>query len=467
MNPQLLSKLTEIRNVSLERATTLRARATAREESEQRWMLSALQELDVAHEELRVIEDELHGRSEEMTEAIGAVESERRRYHEIFECAPEPYIVTDSSGIVLEANLLARQLLNIDSRWVIGKPLALYVAGEDRRLLRDVQDILNASGELSSFELHLQPRGAAEPIKTSASVKRTGGERGKGASLLWILQERWNSGAMKSKFPFQIQDRQGQPAALEQLESALMTAVSAWNGAERELERRNEQLAFVAHELRSPLNTTSGWLEILNQEDSGVASRQHVLGVLSRNVQTLARMVEELVDQTRVTQGLIVLKCEELDFRALLERVCDDARGMAHAKRLKFTSEIDGAIQSARCDAYRVQQALTNVLGNAIKFSSGSGGLVQFTAAVDGDTIECRVRDSGPGIAPEHLDSIFQPFIRVNPHGATSGLGLGLHIARRLIELHDGSIHAESSGLGAGALFRIRLPLAGPAKRTG
>jgi signal transduction histidine kinase len=231
---------------------------------------------------------------------------------------------------------------------------------------------------------------------------------------------------------------------------------------ERELNHRNEQLAFVAHELRNPLNTAAGWLEVLNQEDTGLASRQHVVGVLTRNVKTLARMVEELVDQTRVVQDLVVLECEAADFRALLERVCDDARGLAHAKRLKFTCEIDEGISVLRCDAFRIQQALSNVLGNAIKFVTGPGGAVQLTATLQGDMLECTVRDTGPGISREHLDTIFEPFIRVDAHGASSGLGLGLSISRKLIELHDGSITAESEGLGHGAAFRIRLPLAGP-----
>ncbi|HET6333653.1 MAG TPA: ATP-binding protein [Polyangiales bacterium] len=472
MNPLILSKLAELRNVSLKRATNLRERASSQDQTQQRWMSLALQELDVAHEELRVIEEELHTQSEELTSAYEALEFERRRYRDLFEGAPEPYIVTDASGVVLEANHLARGLLNIDSAFVIGKPLALYVWGEDRQLMRDVLDLLIATDEVSSFELHMRPRGAAAPVRATASVRRARDEGGNPAGLRWILHEHHpvrGNGTLHAKLAAasqrgaQTAEQSGSPDEVrQQLEDSLADALSGRAEAERELERRDEQLAFVAHELRNPLNTTAGWLEILNQDDTALASRQHVVDVLARNVKTLARLVEELVDQTRVAQAQVVLECEDIDFRALIERICDDAHGLAHAKHLKFTSEIDASIASLHCDPHRVQQAITNVIGNAVKFTPGNGGAVQLTAAVRGDALECTVRDSGPGIAPEHLTTIFDPFTRVNAHGSSPGLGLGLSIARKLIELHGGSIHAESAGLGEGASFRIRLPLVGP-----
>jgi PAS domain S-box-containing protein len=187
MNLLLLSKLAELRSVSLERATNLRERASSQDQAQQRWLSVALQELEVAHEELRVIEEELHTQSEELTSAYGALELERRRYRDLFEGAPEPYIVTDPSGVVLEANHLACALLNIDSAFVIGKPLALYVWGEDRQLMRDVLDLLIATDEVSSFELHMRPRGAAAPVGATASVRRAQDEGGNPAGLRWIL----------------------------------------------------------------------------------------------------------------------------------------------------------------------------------------------------------------------------------------------------------------------------------------
>jgi PAS domain S-box-containing protein len=471
MNPLLLSKLVEIRNVSLERATSLRKRANAKEQPEQHWMSEALEELDVTHEELRVVEEELHAQSEELSAVYGALEQDRSRYRDLFEGAPEPYLVTDTAGVVLEANQLACRLLNIESVFVIGKPMGLYVSGADRALMREVLSLLNSTSERSSFEIQLRPRGASEPVDVSAMVHRARENNGRSSTLRWILHEQRAArdhgvfGARSSAVPKSEAPHAEQVTApendLKQLEVDLAREQVRRIEAERELKRRNDQLAFIAHELRNPLSTTAGWLEILNQDGTGVASRRHVLGVLSRNVKTLARMVGELVDRTRVVQGL-VLDCEDADFPALLARVSDDARGMAQLKRLQFTCEIDPSVGIVRCDAYRIQQALSNVLGNAMKFTSSDGGMVQLFAAVRGDMVECMVHDTGPGIAAEYLKTIFEPFIRVNARGGSAGLGLGLNIALTLIELHGGSIAAESDGAGHGATFRIRLPLAGP-----
>jgi signal transduction histidine kinase len=259
----------------------------------------------------------------------------------------------------------------------------------------------------------------------------------------------------------------GPPAEFElpderrkRLECALEDERRRRGEAEAALQRRNNVLAFVAHELRNPLSAAAGWLEILNREDLGQASQKHGLSVLERNIKSLSRMVEELVDQTRIVEDQITLECEQTDARALLERVCADARGRAEAKRQRFSCEFAAALGSVYCDPFRVQQALNNVIGNALKFTP-TGGVVQLSARMIGETLEIAVHDSGPGIAQEHLRSIFDPFTRLNAHGATTGLGLGLNIARRLIELHAGSITAESEGSDRGSTFRVTLPRGG------
>jgi PAS domain S-box-containing protein len=458
MNPLLLTQLSVFRNVSLERATSLRGCARAKEEAELQWMSQALQELDVAHEELRVVEEELHTQTDELSAAYGALEFERRRYVDLFQHAPAPYIVTDVAGIVLEANRLACQLLNIASHFVIGKPLSLFVAGEDRPHARDLFRLLSASAELSTFELRLQPRGATHAITTTAAVLRSRAQ-GQTLPLRWILYPRAAEGGNASS-PHRDSVVSSQVAEEKVLshERELALERSGRLDAERELKRRNEQLAFVAHEMRNPLSVAAGSLELLNQDAAGLASRQHVLGILNRSVKTLSRLVEDLVDQTRVVKGLVVLECQDTDFRELLQRISDDALGGARAKRVQFTSEIDTSVGSVRCDPHRIQQVLSNVLSNAIKFTPDSG-TVQLTAKLCDAEIECVVGDTGPGIAREHLTTIFDPFIRVDAHGASAGLGLGLHIARKLIELHGGTITVESEGVGKGSTFRIRIPV--------
>lgn len=463
MSDMLLSKLAAFRNVSLERATDLRKRSVPADAGDERWMSLALQQLDVAHEELRVVEEELHSQSEALAAAHTSLEHERRRYRDLFEGAPDPYLVSDTSGVVIEANVAACQLLNIDHRFIVGKPLALYVAPLDRTAMRDVLGLLSAKGEVSTFELHLCPRGALDHVRVLASVRRAiNHTRMPSFALRWILhrpiarRESVNPAA-EANASAPAMPLAGASGLSEQLLSARL----AQSSAETELSRRNSQLAFIAHELRNPLTVVTGWLQVLEQGDPSVASRNHLAGVLKRNVKMLTHLVEELIDQTRASEGLSIIHCEETDFRELLCAICEDAAGMAGIKQVTFKCEIDEAISTVRADAVRMRQALLNVVGNAIKFTPRAGS-VQLNATLRDAEVECLVRDTGPGLAPEHLESIFEPFVRVQKHGGT-GLGLGLNIARRLIELHGGSIRAESEGLNKGAAFRVRLPVRGPA----
>ncbi|HKU44435.1 MAG TPA: PAS domain-containing sensor histidine kinase [Polyangiales bacterium] len=451
LDDELLSKLAEIRELSLSRATSLRTHANPRTQADSLWMSLALQELDVAHEELRVVEEELHSQAEALNTAYSTLEVERQRYRELFESAPAAYLVTDADGVVVEANRCASQLLGIPGRFLVGKPLATFIGEEDRGWIRNLLALLTSSGQPSTFDLHVRPRKSANAVWTRASVQcaREAGA----ATMRWILHE-------ARERPVRGQERTASPtdAAREQLERELAVERESREGAERALQRGNDVLAFVAHELRNPLSTTAGWLEILRREDIAVPSREHVLGVLTRNVNTLSRLVEELVDQTRIVQDEIKLECEPTDLRSLLERVCEDARGVAQTKHQRFDSELEGALGSMQADPFRLQQALNNILANALKFTP-ERGVVQFRAHVIGNELQCAIRDGGPGIAKEHLRTIFEPFVRVNARGEHAGLGLGLNIARRLIELHGGSVRAESDGLGYGATFYVRLPL--------
>jgi PAS domain S-box-containing protein len=471
VNPLVLSKLSEIRSLSLERVSGLRATAAAATKPlEPHWMSHALQELDVAHEELRVVEEELHAQSEELTAAYGALEYERRRYRSLFEGAPVPYLVTDCSGIVLEANRFACKLLNIEASFIVGKPITIYVAGDDRRLMREVLGVVVSSAEVTSFDIRLWPRRASTPTNVSVTVRRTAGQGTELQSLRWILQPMRPAqhGIAPSATPRDTSEAADDlalelagntPAWRQSLERELADERMRRATAELALTRRNEQLAYVAHELRNPINAASGWLELLASTDDA-AARERAIQVLSRNLKSIAHMVNELVDQTRVVRELVLLDWYDTDFRALIDRVCQDALGLAHSKRLSFNCEIDPRIGVVRCDAQRIQQALSNIVSNAIKFTP-PGGSVLLTASLRGAELECEVRDSGPGIASEHLQTIFEPYMRIDATGASTGLGLGLHIARKLVELHGGSIAAESKGIGHGATFRIRVPVNG------
>lgn len=478
VNPAILSKLSKLRGVSLERVTHLRAKATSTRPVGEPWISAALQELDVTHEELRVVEEELHAQSEALATAYRALEHERSRYRSLFDGAPVAYLVTDCSGIVTEANGLACKLLNIELSFILGKPIAVFVAAEDRRMMREVLGVMVSTAEITTCELRLWPRQATESANVAVTIRRSPCRGPGAATLRWILQSIRPSRddlvavheiAQATKSLTSLKAMSARARSIQSWLQPILRELTKEREqrlvAEDVLARRHEQLAYVANELRHPINAACGWLELLVNEDSSAESHERVAEVLSRNLKAIARIVNDLADQASLVQKPVLLDCCETEVRALLERVCDDALGLAHAKRLSFSCEIEVGNETVFCDRHRIQQALNNVVGNAIKFTP-PGGNVLLKAALRAGWLECDVRDSGRGIAAEHFQRIFEPYVQIDARGATPGLGLGLHIARKLLELHGGTLAVESKGLGFGATFRIRVPQEGPCSES-
>ena len=171
------------------------------------------------------------------------------------------------------------------------------------------------------------------------------------------------------------------------------------------------------------------------------------------------RLIEDLLDTARISSGKLHLELASVDLRPIIDASVDVARAGADAKRIRIAVAVNAEHCVVRGDAERLQQVLGNLLGNAIKFTP-EGGNVTVDLGCDGEHATIVVADSGVGIAPEQLPHIFEPFQQAGESSVRQGgLGLGLAISRHLIELHGGTIRAESSGDGAGARFTITLPI--------
>ena len=225
---------------------------------------------------------------------------------------------------------------------------------------------------------------------------------------------------------------------------------------------KDDFLANLSHELRTPLNAILGWARILSDREKDPATA-HALEVIQRNAVAQARLVDDLLDLSRITSGKIRLHSTLVDLAAVATAAVETVRPAAEAKGVRLTSAIDPELPPVAGDAERLHQVFWNVLSNAVRFSSRDDR-VWLTLARDGDFAVATIADSGAGIAPAFLPFVFDRFAqgdssstRVHP-----GLGLGLAIVRHLVELHGGSVSAESAGKGQGATFRIRLPLPGP-----
>ncbi len=221
---------------------------------------------------------------------------------------------------------------------------------------------------------------------------------------------------------------------------------------------KDEFLLTVSHELRTPLNALLGWIRMLRADVLSPDKAAHALEVIERNAQMQARVVEELLDVSRIVTGRVHLYIQQVDGGAIVRSVVESLRAVAEAKQIAIdvATGPDAAKMSADPDRWR--QIVWNLVSNAVKYTS-RGGRVSLRLDRDGTETQLVVRDTGIGIRPELLPYVFDRFSRTLRTLATDGgLGLGLAISRHLVELHGGSIAAHSEGTGRGATFTVRLP---------
>jgi signal transduction histidine kinase/ActR/RegA family two-component response regulator len=227
---------------------------------------------------------------------------------------------------------------------------------------------------------------------------------------------------------------------------------------------KDEFLALLSHELRTPLNSVLSWVKLLRGGILDEATSRHALEVIERNASNQSKLITDLLDVGRIVTGKLVLDVRLLDLVEVIEASIDDIRPAAESKGVRLTSSIDAAAGPVRGDPARLQQALANVLSNALKFTPAGGDITMRLSRI-GDRARLTVTDTGKGIAPDLLPHIFQRF-RQGDRASTrvyGGLGLGLALVHHLVEAHGGTVHAQSGGEGQGATFTIELPLIVPA----
>jgi signal transduction histidine kinase len=228
--------------------------------------------------------------------------------------------------------------------------------------------------------------------------------------------------------------------------------------SEETLRAVNEFLAIVSHELRTPITAILGWTQLLGRERINPDRYALALEVIERNARLQERLVEELVDYTRVLSGnRLPLKAHAFSLAAAVREAVEALAPAAYAKGVHVVKRLGPAPCEMYGDPVRLQQALTNLLSNAIKFTP-AGGVVAISLEASGRHHTITVSDTGEGIDACFLPFVFDHYRRAEAAGATGGLGLGLAIARHVVELHDGNITAHSRGRGEGAVFTVRLP---------
>jgi signal transduction histidine kinase len=223
---------------------------------------------------------------------------------------------------------------------------------------------------------------------------------------------------------------------------------------------RDAFLALVSHELRSPLSTILTWARLLSKGTLDPAMAARALATIQRNTRLQAQLIEDLLDVARIDAGKFSLVVGTADLAAIVREVMEDAEPATEATRLEVQMMTIGRGDFVvRGDPARLRQVVTNILGNAIKFTP-EGGRIDLSLESLGAEVRFIVRDTGPGIPADFVDRVFDRFAQadVSFAGGQRGLGLGLAIAREIVDLHGGTITAENAGEGHGAILTVRLP---------
>jgi signal transduction histidine kinase/CheY-like chemotaxis protein len=249
--------------------------------------------------------------------------------------------------------------------------------------------------------------------------------------------------------------------------------ISERKRAEEELRRRTEQLvevdrrkdeflAMLGHELRNPLAPIRNCLHLLQSPRLSEEQAERALLTIERQVLHLTRLVDDLLDIARVSRGKVLLRSERLDLTETVRATVEDHRRDLEAGRLQVELDLPGKPLWVDGDPTRISQTLGNVLNNAGKFTEAGGRITVAARREPGGTVAVTVRDTGIGMEPELLARAFEPFSQAErgPDRGRGGLGLGLALVKALVELHGGSVEAESPGPGRGTEVVMRLPLA-------
>jgi PAS domain S-box-containing protein len=398
--------------------------------------------------QLRAVNARLQREIEQRAAAERAAAFEREeRQRVVLASIADAVITTDAHGLVMSLNPVAEQLTGSSAAQSKGLPLAAALRGISPADLEPLERIVAES--LSNGH----PERGAAPVEFSAPEGRRRHLEYSVASI------RDSAGSIVGSVVI-AQDITARREAELERERALRLEQDARRAAERANRARDEFLAVISHELRTPLNAIVGWTYVLRTTRADPVQTVQAVEAIHRSAMAQKRLIEDLLDMSRIVNGKIDLTLQRTDFKALVGNAVETVRPLASEKAITLQCVLEQGLGDVIADRERVEQVIWNVLANAVKFTP-AGGRVDVALAQRGATVELSVRDTGEGIAPEVLPHIFEAF-RQGDSSTTrkrGGLGLGLAIAHQLVSMHGGTITASSAGPGQGAAFTVALPL--------
>jgi len=415
----------------------------------------------VAYEELSVAEEQLRAQHAVLVEAQRMLEVQRNRYLTLFDFAPDPYLVTDETGVIEEINSAAGELFDVPARLLVGKSIVSFIERHAQPdFYANMLGLLTAE-RIDKWMIEAKVRdGRLIPLEATVSTleNRHDGKK----SLCWLLRD--TTARRETEESMHALNR-SLNARVAQRTRELELALSGEQTARREAETANriksELFARLSHEFRTPLHAVSGYLEILQQNIHGGLNDEQRKDVerIHQAQEHLLALVNMILDFAKLEGGPVELSMAEIPIEETL-RVADSLVAPQFAKkRVTYTHRAGDPRLTVFADREKVQQIIVNLLANAVKFTP-TGGAVEMDWRVEDDTLLVRVKDNGSGIPDDKVEQIFEPFVQLRSAGSlpTGGTGLGLPISRDLARAMGGEVTATST-VGVGSVFTLRLPL--------
>ena len=383
-------------------------------------------------QELAIHQVELELQNEELRAARLDLEAGLDRYTQLFDFAPIGYATLAADGTVRELNHVGAAFLFESRARLIGKRFALFIAPSDRAAFNELFRVVLESDQREAREIRLQSTGNNQPVVRLTAATLAGAE----PTVLVAFED---------------------ITAQKLAEERLLRADLALREADR---RKDEFLAVLSHELRTPLSTLLMYGQLLRRGTLDEQKLQVAARAIERAARIQARLIDDLLDVSRIVAGKLNMQVDQVNLTSVARAALDAVGKEAEKKRITIEQVFDTAVPPLWGDAERLQQVITNLLTNAIKFTP-SDGQIRVRLQMIEKMARLQVEDTGAGIDPDFLPFIFERFSQADRSATrkTGGLGLGLSIARSIVEAHRGTIRAESNGRGQGATFTMSLPI--------
>jgi PAS domain S-box-containing protein len=396
--------------------------------------LEVIEKLDTLQEALQVAEEELYQQEEKLLTAQRVTEAERQRYQELFDFAPDGYLVTDPAGVIQQANRAAMALLNVSPAFLVNKPLIVFVAPIERKAFRAQLIHLRRAERMEEWEIRIQPRGGA-PFEASLTVAAARDLKGRVVRLYWLLRD--------------ITRR-------KQAEEAFRQAKEAAEAANR---TKSEFLATMSHELFTLLGIILGYTYLMLEAVFGTltAAQTDILWRVKRHALELNELIVALLDLSQLDVEQLPLETTEVDIPTLMEEIKAETQEMYELSGLHFRWTVEANLALIHTDRRKLKVVIKNLMRNAVKFTREGSITVDAHAHPDG--VEISILDTGMELPEKALLLIFEPFHQAQNSTTDQyeGMGLRLHIVKRLLDLLSGTITVESK-VGHGSTFRVWVP---------